>query len=42
MEAMTMGERRRIITLYERGWNTARIAEALGVAGRGCGGSGST
>lgn len=30
MEAMTMGERRRIITLYERGWGTARIAEALG------------
>lgn len=30
MEAMTMGERRRIITLYERGWNTAKIAEALG------------
>lgn len=30
MEAMTMGERRRIVTLYEQGWRTAKIAEALG------------
>lgn len=30
MEAMTMGERRRIITLYERGWTSSRIAQALG------------
>ena len=30
MEAMTMGERRRILTLYDRGWKTARIAEAIG------------
>lgn len=30
MEAMTMGERRRILTLYQRGWSTCRIAEALG------------
>jgi len=30
MEAMTMGERRRIMTLYDRGWKTARIAEAIG------------
>ena len=30
MEAMTMGERRRILTLYERGWKTKQIAEALG------------
>ena len=30
MEAMTMGERRRILTLYERGWTTCRIAESIG------------
>ena len=30
MQAMTMGERRRILTLYGRGWTTSRIAEALG------------
>ena len=30
MEAMTMGERRRIIQLYGEGWKTHRIAEALG------------
>ena len=30
MEAMTMGERRRILTLYERDWPTRRIAEAIG------------
>lgn len=30
MEAMTMGERRRIMVLYERDWPTRRIAEALG------------
>lgn len=30
MEAMTMGERRRIMTLDERGWKTDRIALALG------------
>ena len=30
MEAMTMGERRRIMTLYGRGWKTARIAESIG------------
>lgn len=30
MDAMTMGVRRRIMTLCERGWTTARIAEALG------------
>jgi len=29
MEAMTMGERRRIIHLYNQGWNTKRIAEAI-------------
>ena len=30
MEAMTMGERRRILRLYAEGWTTGRIAEALG------------
>ena len=30
MEAMTPGERRRIIHLYSQGWTTARIAQALG------------
>lgn len=30
MEAMTMGERRRILTLYDRGWTTLQIAESLG------------
>lgn len=30
MESMTMGERRRILTLYDRGWKTAQIAESLG------------
>lgn len=25
-----MGERRRILTLYDRGWKTAQIAESLG------------
>lgn len=30
MEAMTMGERKRIIELYDKGWSTKRIAEALG------------
>jgi transposase len=30
MEAMTMGERRRVLALYEKGWTTRRIAEALG------------
>lgn len=30
MEAMTMGERRRIIKLYDRGWTTLQIAESLG------------
>lgn len=30
MDAMTMGERRRIMTLYEQGWTTARIAQSLG------------
>jgi transposase len=30
MEAMTMGERRRIMTLYERDWPTRRIADAIG------------
>lgn len=30
MEAMTMGERRRIMALYEKGWRTSRIAEAIG------------
>lgn len=30
MEAMTLGERRRILTLYAQDWSTARIALALG------------
>lgn len=30
MQSMTMGERKRIMTLYERGWTTCRIAESLG------------
>ena len=30
MEAMTKGERLRILALYDRGWKTAQIAEALG------------
>jgi transposase len=30
MEAMTMGERRRILTLYQKDWPTGRIAEAIG------------
>lgn len=30
MEAMTPGERKRIIHLYEQGWSTARIATAIG------------
>lgn len=30
MEAMTLGERRRILTLYNQGWSTSRIAFALG------------
>lgn len=30
MEAMSLGERRRIITLYQQGWSTSRIATALG------------
>lgn len=29
MEAMTMGERRRIMELYGKGWSTPRIAQAL-------------
>lgn len=35
MEAMTMGERRRIMALYARGWNTKRIAETLGRSASG-------
>lgn len=30
MEAMTMGERRRILKLYDRGWTTLQIAQSLG------------
>jgi len=30
MDAMTMGERRRILTLYAFNWSTAKIAQALG------------
>lgn len=30
MQSMTMGERKRILTLYERGWTTCRIAQSLG------------
>ena len=30
MQSMTMGERKRIMTLYGRGWTTCRIAESLG------------
>lgn len=30
MQSMTMGERRRILTLYERGWTTCMIAQSLG------------
>lgn len=30
MQSMTMGELRRIMTLYERGWTTCRIAESPG------------
>lgn len=30
MEAMTKGERQRIIHLYNQGWTTRRIAESLG------------
>ena len=30
MEAMAMGERRRILKLYERGWTTLQIAQSLG------------
>lgn len=30
MEAMSIGERRRIMTLYDKGWSTSRIAEAMG------------
>lgn len=30
MEAMTSGERKRILQLYEQGWTTSRIAFALG------------
>ena len=35
MEAMTRGERRRIISLYDRGWETSRIAEAIGRSASG-------
>ena len=30
MQSMTMGERKRIMTLYGRGWTTCRSAESLG------------